>query len=63
LNRGETLLTPLFYSALEYVIMKAQEGHEGLQRSEARQLLVYANDNNVLGDNSVALSPRANYTD
>jgi hypothetical protein len=41
----------LFNFALEYVITKAQENRKELQVNEAHQLLVYADDVNLLGEN------------
>jgi hypothetical protein len=41
-----------FNSALEYAIMKVQEDHVGLKLKGTHQLLVYADDVNLLGDNT-----------
>jgi hypothetical protein len=49
LKQGRPLLPLLFYSALEYTIMMVQENQVGLQLSETHQLLVYADDINLLG--------------
>jgi hypothetical protein len=52
LNQGDVLSPPLFKFALEYAISKVQESKKkGLQLNRTHQLLVYANDVDLLGDN------------
>jgi hypothetical protein len=41
----------LFNFALEYAIRKAQENQVKLKFTETHQLLLYADDVNLLGDN------------
>jgi hypothetical protein len=45
-------LTPLFFNfTLEYAIRKVQENQVGLKWNGTHQLLAYADDVNLLGDN------------
>jgi hypothetical protein len=51
LNQGDAL-SPLFFNfALEYTIKKVQENQVGLKFNGTQQLLAYAGDVNLLGDN------------
>jgi hypothetical protein len=51
LKQGDALSSLLFNSALEYVIMNVQENQVGLKLNGTHQLLAYADDVNLLGDN------------
>jgi hypothetical protein len=51
LKYGDTLSPLIFIFALEYDIWKLQESQVGLKLNGTRQLLVYADDVNLLGDN------------
>jgi hypothetical protein len=48
-RKGDVLATLLFNIALEYDIMRDKTNHDGLKLNGAHQLLVYADDYNILG--------------
>jgi hypothetical protein len=52
LKQGDALSSLLFNFALEYAIMKVQEIQVGPKSNGTHQLLFYADDVNLLGDNT-----------
>jgi hypothetical protein len=51
LKHGDALLPIFFNLALEYAIRKVQKNQVRLKLNDTHQLLVYADDVNLLGDN------------
>ena len=59
LKQGDALSLLLFNFALEYAIRKVQETTLGLDKNDIHQVLAYADDVNLIGDDIRAIERKA----
>jgi hypothetical protein len=60
LKRGDALSPLPFIFAFEYDIRKVQENQVGLKLNQTHQLMAYADDVNLLGDNIDTINKNTN---
>jgi hypothetical protein len=61
IKQGDALSPLLFNFALEYAIRKVQENQVGLKLNGTHQLLAYADEMNLLGDNKGTIEKNRNF--
>ena len=59
--KQDALSPILFKFALDYAIRRVQENHDGLKLNGTRQLLIYANDVNILSGSVCTIQKNTEY--
>jgi hypothetical protein len=62
LKQGDVLMPLLFNFALEYAIQEGSDNQDGLKLNDAHQLLIYADDVQILGGSIQGIKKNRNFS-